>query len=352
MNLKKLLTLTKILIKLKMEKLLVGSAKHLELAGELRNPDYLMLNLPFECNYSCLKCCNRNRKEESRTEGEPLTLEEISSLIDEASDLGIRVVVLAGEGEPLLNKNIDAIVEEIDKRELIPYIFTNGSLLNEEIAQHLKQHNASLVINLDTLDRQLYEELAGIKDSFDVVYENLKNIRRVFSDTFFELGGYQVRRIAINTVITPKNIDTVFVNKQMCGGGDDDLILQPMLDFCGDDFVLVYNSPMLIGNAQNNVNSESIPTIEEKIRHFSEGMIPLGTTSDGRSCAYMRNGISVGSRGEILICAYSLESAGLLGNVRDGGLKSYLGAANSVIDIHVRCALRDPSYYELVRRLK
>jgi len=346
-----------------MDKILAGSAKHLELVGGLKDLEYLMLNLQFRCNYSCLGCCNSNR--EISKKGTPLSLEKISSLIDEAKDLGMRVVVIAGEGEPFLDKRIDTIIGEIYYAGLIPYIFTNGSLLNKERAQFLKEHNASLVIQLNSLNKDTYEKLSCKAGSFDIVIDNLENIRNVFSDTYSTIGNYGLRRIAINAVISSVNLDELFVKGFNIDGkfikcficGEEPDIFEPLKDFCGNDFALVYNSLMRIGKASSDENFEDIEEIKVRIRESSKNSFPLGTISSGQWCAYMRNGISVGAGGDILTCAYSLESAGKLGNIREGVLRKYFGIANSAVDkfyeqnVHNRCILRHLYYKEFIHGL-
>lgn len=312
-----------------MERILRGSAKYLELKGGLRNPDYLMLNLPFSCNYHCLKCCNSNRKQNASRK--PLSLDEIVKLMHGAKALGSRVLVIAGEGEPLLNKDFFTIVEKADSLGMIPYVFTNGSLLNQKTLMHLRRHNASLVINLDSLKKKNYEELCGAENSFNKVMRNLELARKIFSDTFDIIGNYSIRRIAVNTVFSSQPRED----------------LEAIRRFCGDDFVWVCNTPMHIGRANFDHRFSKPYGIGTSI---IESQIPLGTVSDGSWCAYMRNGISIGADGSILTCAYSLESGGLLGNVRRDELSKYIEQANKVVDRfyrikgHSRCILRHPEY--------
>ena len=318
-------------MKLRMEKLLVGSARHLELEGGLRDLEYLMLNLPYRCNYKCSKCCNASREESPKS---PLSLEEISELITEAKDLGMRVLVIAGEGEPFLDENIQSIISRANTNGLIPYIFTNGSKLNADTTQFIKENGASLVINIDSLNARVYEELTGIKGSFERLYGNIVGVREQFKDTHSQIGQYGLRRIAINTVVSQRN------------KGE----LSEIKDFCGEDFVFVCNTPMDIGRAQGN------PTFSGQFD--TPKTIPLGTTSNGLWCAYMRNGISVGANGEILTCAYSLESAGRLGNVRERNLKDFGRRSNKSVDAfyieqgHSRCILRHPDYRKFIEDLK
>jgi len=314
-----------------MDNLLTGSARHFELLGGLRRFDYLMLNLPYICNYRCEKCCNY--REES-VSGEALTLGEINKLIDDGKDLGMRVLVIAGEGEPFLDNRIMAIIQHANAAELIPYIFTNGSKLDKDTAQFLKENKASLVINVDSLNEGMYDRLTGVKNGFRVAYENIQGIRGQFKDTYTQIGVYGLRRIAINTVVSVLN------------QGE----LAQIKDFCQEDFAFVCNTPMKVGKAAgNSIFSEAVSIVDT---------IPLGTTSDGLWCAYMRNGISVGAKGEILTCGYSLDSEGFLGNVRNGGLKRYRSIANSAVDDfynrhgHCRCILRHPRYDQFIQGLK
>jgi len=317
-----------------MNKLLAGSAKYLELSGGLRNLEYLMLNIPFECNYRCTKCCNSGR---SAFRGQPLSFVEIAPLIHEADDLGIRVLVIAGEGEPLMDEKLERIVETAYETGIIPYIFTNGSLLDNDTAKFIVEHNASLVINMDSLEEEKYETLTQKKGSFHTAMQNIETARRIFGGTYSTLGGYEVRRIAINMVVSAANANEP----------------ESLVKFCGDDFAFVLNTPMKAGRAKDNESFSTTPQIESQIAEISSDAVPLGTTSDGQWCAYMRNGISVGSDGEILLCAYSLEGSGI-GNVRNGGLKPYIGRANAVVDGfygkngHSRCILRHQDYVKLV----
>jgi MoaA/NifB/PqqE/SkfB family radical SAM enzyme len=318
-----------------MKIVLRGSTKYLELDGGLKNLEYLMLNLPHACNYKCLKCCNFGRA----SEGHPLSRTEIFGLIDEAKSVGGRVLVIAGEGEPLLDKKIRSIVAKADNAGLIPYIFTNGSLLNERTTRFFRDHNTSLVINLDSLSRHTYERLSGVKGSFATIMSNLDDVRKIFSNTYSKIEGYNVRRIAINTVVSSHNV----------------LEAKRMQEFCGDDFVLVYNTPMSIGKASADLSFKTNKEMEEKIKQLSGKTIPLGTSFDGNWCAYMRNGISVGASGEILACAYSLESASKFGNIRSDGLRKHVGKANLAVDDfyrkkgHSRCILRHQAYSSFLK---
>jgi MoaA/NifB/PqqE/SkfB family radical SAM enzyme len=317
-----------------MNKILAGSAKHLELSGGLKPFEYLMLNLPFACNYKCTKCCNAGR--ETGSAASFLSLQEIFNLIADARDMGARVLVIAGEGEPLLDANFPEIVRKADELGLIPYVFTNGSRLENDIISFLKKHNASLVINLDSIASEKYGALSGGSGNLEKVLSNLEIVRKEFSGSISKINGNPLHRIAINTVVSESNFSE----------------LEKINAFCGNDFVWVCNLPIKIGKASSAIQFS---------KDFSARIppsIPLGTTSGKKWCAYLRNGISVGANGEILACAYSLETANCFGNIRDNPLMQFAGKANSAIDKfylkegHSRCVLRHGKYSEFVNFLR
>ncbi|MBU0649055.1 radical SAM protein, partial [Patescibacteria group bacterium] len=247
-----------------------GSAPYLDKGQKLgtKEIDYIMLNLPFKCNYNCIKCCNRRRKYKAGH----LELSKIKSYILKCKNLGARVVVIAGEGEPTINKNFRELVKFINKIELIPYIFTNGSMLNQELGLFLAENNATLVINLDTLKEDEYDSLVDKKGSFKNLMENIEVIRRVYGKKIYTFDGCRITFLAINLVLNNENYDQV--NK--------------IKEFCGKDILFVVNKPINIGSASESWNKY------DKTRDIvinAGASYPLGTLAEGDQCAYMRNGI-------------------------------------------------------------
>lgn len=86
-------------------------------------PPLLIVSTTENCNLSCKGCYACKRKD-----NEALSSERVVTLFDEASELGVSVVMLAG-GEPLLSKHwLQAMSEH---SELLGLVFTNGTLLDE-----------------------------------------------------------------------------------------------------------------------------------------------------------------------------------------------------------------------------
>ena len=87
-------------------------------------PPVLIVSVTGACNLSCKGCyaCER------RGEGE-MDISEIYRIVDEAVELGVAVVMLAG-GEPLMKKGILSLPE--DHPDTLFVMFTNGLLLGSK----------------------------------------------------------------------------------------------------------------------------------------------------------------------------------------------------------------------------
>lgn len=100
-----------------------------QIARRKRYPLVLMLEPLFRCNLACSGCGKIDYPESILDQR--LSLEECLSAVDEC---GAPVVSIAG-GEPLLHKEIAAIVEGIIARRKFVYLCTNALLLEKRLAQ-------------------------------------------------------------------------------------------------------------------------------------------------------------------------------------------------------------------------
>jgi len=313
--------------------ILKGSAPYLNNERKFgeKEIDYIMLNLPFLCNYNCLKCCNRFRKHK----GGLFKLNKIEKAILKCKKLGARVVVIAGEGEPTLYKNIKKLIRFINKNKLIPYIFTNGSNLNEAMATFLAKNNTTLVINVDSLDEDKYDKYVQKKGAFKNLITNFGITKKIYKNKIYQSGKNKITSLAINLVLNNENYDQIAKIKQ----------------FCEDNAVFVVNQPINIGSASKGWGKFN------QAKNFNIGKdvsYPLGTLREGKECSYMRNGISIGSSGKILTCAYALETENFYGDINDDIKLERKKVMKSVDDFYKqygksRCILRHPQYQKFIK---
>src|SRR5208283_2264083 len=102
----------------------------LELQG-LHVPPILVISVTSKCNLHCEGCYHQALR--SKPEAE-MSDERIERLVDEAKELGISFIVLAG-GEPLMRANILDISKKTP--EIMFMMFTNGLLLNDQVLEQI-----------------------------------------------------------------------------------------------------------------------------------------------------------------------------------------------------------------------
>jgi cyclic pyranopterin phosphate synthase len=150
--------------------------------------NYLRISVTDRCNLNCCYCNNSTR--DFISHDEILSYEEILKTVEIMTKKGIKKVRLTG-GEPLVRKDIDLLVQEINKIKQINEITltTNGTLLSEYAGKLKKAGISRLNISLDTLNPDKFIKISG-KDKLNSVFEGIKSAQ--------EEG---LNPIKINTVI-------------------------------------------------------------------------------------------------------------------------------------------------------
>jgi MoaA/NifB/PqqE/SkfB family radical SAM enzyme len=123
-----------------------------------------------------------------------LTLEEYERLFDEFRELGVQEVILSG-GEPLLRKDLCAIIGKAAKRGLTTVVLSNGLILSAAWAQDLAEAGVSCVgLSLDGSDAGTNARIRGRDDAWDRTLKAVKHLSK---------AGVPV---AMNTTIQPENV--------------------------------------------------------------------------------------------------------------------------------------------------
>jgi MoaA/NifB/PqqE/SkfB family radical SAM enzyme len=94
------------------------------------------------CNYDCLGCYSRGRSDSGE-----LSKAELSSLFNEAQDMGLLAAVLTG-GEPLMREDLLDIVEM--QQQILFILITNGSLMTPEKAAAIgRMRNLVVLVSIE-----------------------------------------------------------------------------------------------------------------------------------------------------------------------------------------------------------
>lgn len=124
----------------------------------------LQFQYDYRCNFLCQHCDItglRANKERKRF----FTIDDVRELSRQADEMGLAHIVITG-GEPLIFPDFDDIVEAIDPQKFYITSDTNGWLLDEEKAKHLKSIGVDKIqLSLDSLSATEHDEFRRSKGS-------------------------------------------------------------------------------------------------------------------------------------------------------------------------------------------
>ncbi|MCD6193330.1 MAG: radical SAM protein [Candidatus Aminicenantes bacterium] len=161
---------------------------------------FFSLEMSPQCYAKCLYCFSG--PELNKEVKEPLTFREYKKIITEGKELGVKTVVFPGIGEPFLDEKLKPLIEFAHKLGLVSVIYTCG-IIDEEMIQFLKNHNVTLIVKIDSLNKSHYEKLVGI--AYEKFRKSLDQIIKLYTSTFSEYNGCILTRLAANTVVTNIN---------------------------------------------------------------------------------------------------------------------------------------------------
>lgn len=155
-------------------------------------PGFLICSITTRCNLRCKGCyavengiCGTPLKEQ-------MSREQWSSVFDQAEDAGISFIILAG-GEPLMN--IPVLMDAAEHRSTVFPVFTNGTLIEDNIGMFRENRNLIPIVSLDG-PKEMTDERRGT-GVFDKAVDSLRLLSR---NRLFH---------GISITVTSENIDAV-----------------------------------------------------------------------------------------------------------------------------------------------
>lgn len=160
--------------------------------GRFETPAEAVLALTKSCNFRCIYCYNSSGTGKS-TE---LSTEQWLEAVRQMKALGVVKCTLTG-GEPLLHPGFFEILAALVKNDILPYICTNGSLLDEEEILKLHALKVPVVqISLDSASPSEHDGMTCSAHTFPVITHAIERL--------VELGI----KVYVKAVILPQNLDS------------------------------------------------------------------------------------------------------------------------------------------------
>lgn len=135
------------------------------------NPVFVAFSPSSMCNHKCTFCVYHYK------EFKPIYFprERYLSLVDEWSNLGIKSIFFAGDGEPLMNKDCIEMIEYTKQNKIDVAMNTNARLINETKAESLAKNLSWIRISLNAGTPTNYKNIHRTSENdFFKVLENLK----------------------------------------------------------------------------------------------------------------------------------------------------------------------------------
>lgn len=136
-------------------------------------PLVVHLELTRACNLNCVFCCTAQTGEAEA----PLSLAEWSTVLADLRSLGCLILVLTG-GEPLVHPHFREVLLEARQRGFAVRLFTNGTLVDREMAQELGAVGLLAVeLSLHGATAETHDRTTGAPGSFDAVWRAVDLLR-------------------------------------------------------------------------------------------------------------------------------------------------------------------------------
>jgi radical SAM protein with 4Fe4S-binding SPASM domain len=149
---------------------------HQRQAGE-RVPLQVSIEVTRRCPLECLHCYNNLPMGDLDAKQRELTKEEHFRVLDELVEMGCFWILYTG-GEIFARKDFLEIYTYAKKKGFLITLFTNGTIINEQIADYLAEWPPfAIEITLYGRTRETYEALTAIPGSYDRCLRGIKLLK-------------------------------------------------------------------------------------------------------------------------------------------------------------------------------
>jgi len=199
-----------------MEKPLVLRGWDMDLKGsyiETGKPPILTLNMTGACNLKCAYC-HTDAGERNPNE---MSIEDYKSVIDQAINLGVKVVWIGGKGEPTIDPKFREVVEYVNSYDTPLILNTNATMIDEELAKFMHSHKVYPEVKILSLDEAIYDLASGVEGSYSTMRRGLNNLLEAgYGSEIEESGDVRITDIAGMMLLAKPFYDSIPTVLQYC----------------------------------------------------------------------------------------------------------------------------------------
>lgn len=134
-------------------------------------PLHCLFEITYRCNLDCIHCyIVKNRKRE-------MNKKQIFNILEQLRDAGCLYLTFSG-GEPLMREDFFEISGYVRRLNFALRLFTNGTLINEKVADKIKNlYPVSVEISLYGF-KDTHEKITQVKGSFEKTVKAIEMLRQ------------------------------------------------------------------------------------------------------------------------------------------------------------------------------
>ena len=189
------------------------------LKGENIYPIYAEISPSGTCNHRCTYCALDFMEYQPRF----LNKEMLKGRLSEMALLGLKSIMYAGEGEPLLHKDIVEIINHTKKVGIDVAITTNGVLFKKDIIGNTLENITWIKVSINGATKETYAKIHKTNpDNFDRVLENMS-----YAVELRQNKGYKCA-LGMQLILLPENWhEAELLAQQAKDIGMDYLVIKP-----------------------------------------------------------------------------------------------------------------------------
>lgn len=237
-------------------------------------PPSVQIEPTLHCNLDCITCCRSKSSRKAGNMDFPLFVK----IIDDASRIGVKRILLFLFGEPLMHPEIVEMIRYIKSKGLAFHLTTNGVLLNNEMGK------AILRSGVTSADYVTFSILGFSGKVHEMVMKGVDHARVVENVLDFVENR---KKLAINGPV----IETVFYSIPQ-----NEHELAPFLDYWGH----------IVDHAIDGGKA---------VQAFIEQGVPIAPRK--RTCVQLWERMAVHWNGDVAMCGEDVNGDWIVGNLRE-----------------------------------
>lgn len=301
------------------------------LNGKLVCPIYIEIAPSGGCNHRCIFCALDYLDYKPKF----LDLDVLKIMLKQAGMLGVKSIMFAGEGEPLLHRNICEIVRYSKESGIDAAMTSNGVLFTKGISRIMLKFLSWIRISLNAGKSRTYSKIHRAREEdFYTVLNNLEDALKVKREKRLKTT------IGVQLLLIPENSGELFsLAKVLKNIGVDYLTIKP------------YSQHPLSGSAIDpsfkyedyiHLNKKLMKIADEKFKIIfrDETMRRLSGQRDYRHCLGLPFWAYIDAGGDVYACSAFLgKKSFCYGNVYNDSFKNIINSKRRK-DIIKRAALK------------